>query len=209
MTSKANQSYEVRRFVGGPIETNCYVVHDTSTGNGVLIDPGFYGSEITGYIRDKGIKILFTVNTHGHYDHITANGSFGYPVLIHESDRDYLSTGGGIAGLFPGVTFRSVEPTGFLEDGGIIDLGETKLEIIHTPGHTPGCVSIRCGGTLFSGDTLFFEGVGRTDLPGGDHRALVRSIGDKLFNLPDGTKVLPGHGPETTIGHEKTANAFL
>ncbi|MBF0217504.1 MAG: MBL fold metallo-hydrolase [Candidatus Omnitrophica bacterium] len=209
MTSKAHHSNEVKRFVGGPIQTNCYVVHDTASLDGVLIDPGFYAGEITGYIRDKGIKILFTVNTHGHYDHITANGSFGYPVLIHESDRDYLSSGGGLLGLFPGVSFKPVEPAGFLKDGGVIDLGSTRLEIIHTPGHTPGCVSIKCGEVLFSGDTLFFEGVGRTDLPGGDHRSLVKSITDKLFKLPDGTKVLPGHGPLTTIGHEKTANAFL
>ena len=96
-----------------------------------------------------------------------------------------------------------------LKDGDVIDIDGLRLHVIHTPGHTPGGISIKCGDMLFSGDTLFFEGVGRTDLPGGSYKALINSIKTKLFTLPDATKVFPGHGPETTIGHEKRNNPFV
>ncbi|MFQ5952329.1 MAG: MBL fold metallo-hydrolase [Candidatus Omnitrophota bacterium] len=181
----------VRGFVIGPLGTNCYVVHDKRSLKGVLIDPGVYDQAISDYIRDRSINIIYTLNTHGHADHIFGNAAFGYPVLMHSLDKS------------------DVDPARLLEDGDIVEVGDIKLEIIHTPGHTPGSVSIKLDYLLFSGDALFFEGVGRTDIPGGDHDTLMRSIKEKLMVLPGSVVVFPGHGPQTTIEHERRSNPLL
>ncbi len=184
----------IKRFVVGPLATNCYVVSGDSSRKGVLIDPGTFVKAAADYINARGIEIIATLNTHGDPDHVAGNAEFGYPVYIHELDAPYLS---------------SPLPAKLLKDGDVIDLGDFQMEIIHTPGHTPGGISLRCDGVLFSGDTLFFEGVGRTDRPGGDREAIVRSIREKLMSLPNSVRVYPGHGPETTIEHEKRNNPFL
>ncbi|MGB2630606.1 MAG: MBL fold metallo-hydrolase [Candidatus Omnitrophota bacterium] len=184
----------IKRFVVGPLGTNCYVVHGKDSREGLLIDPGACDPGIAAYIRDNKINVQYILNTHGHPDHVAGNLGFGFPILIHELDESYI---------------RPIKPAWFLRDGDVITLGGIKLEIIHTPGHTPGSVSVRSGDILFSGDTLFLEGVGRTDLPGGDHAALLKSVKEKLMVLPDSVRVFPGHGPETTIGHEKENNPFL
>jgi hydroxyacylglutathione hydrolase len=199
----------VSKFVVGALETNCYVVHEKRSRKGILIDPGAHDPEVEKYITDSGIDIEYILNTHGHVDHMLGNEAFGFPVLIHELDEPYLRDAGK---NLQDMVYADVRPTRasrMLKGGDTIALGSLKLEVIHTPGHTPGSVSIRLGNLLFSGDALFFESVGRTDIPGGDHEALIKAINEKLMALPGSVRVLPGHGPETTIEHEREHNPFL
>ena len=182
----------VKKFVIGPLATNCYLVWDSASQKGILIDPACHDESIDEYVRENGIDVLYILNTHGHPDHVMGNAYFGYPALIHRLDEGAIS-----------------EAERLLEDGELISLGGFELKVIHTPGHSPGGVSILCDDMLFSGDTLFYEGIGRADLFGGDHEQLLKSIKEKLLTLPDNVRVYPGHGPETTIGHEKKNNPFL
>lgn len=193
MTSGKNETLGIKNFVLGPLSTNCYLIYEKSTHKGMLIDPAAYDTEITNYIRDNDIDMVGVLNTHGHPDHILGNADFDLPVMIHKLDEPDLS--------------RRAQR--LLADGDIVRLGDIKLEVIHTPGHTPGGISIKYDNLLFTGDTLFAEGVGRTDLAGGDYDTLMKSIRDKILILPDSVRVFPGHGPETTVGHEKEHNPFL
>ncbi|MFH1837661.1 MAG: MBL fold metallo-hydrolase [Candidatus Omnitrophota bacterium] len=209
MISEEKNKLQVKTFKLGSIETNCYVAHDEVSKKGVLIDPGEYGAAVKKYIETEGLDILWTINTHGHADHILGNKKFGYPVMIHALDEPFLNDPSLNLSSFYKEEHEVFSAGSFLEDGTVIGIGAFDLKVIHTPGHTPGSVSIICGDMLFSGDTLFFDGVGRTDLPGGDQNALFRSIREKLMTLNDHVKVFPGHGPETTIGHERKNNPFL
>jgi glyoxylase-like metal-dependent hydrolase (beta-lactamase superfamily II) len=199
----------VNRFVVGPLGTNCYIVHDKRLMKGAIIDPGDSDPGISEYIRDNGIEVEYILNTHGHADHIKANAFYGYPVMMHELDEPCLRDPARNLSFLSGTRIEPVNAGKLLKDGDIIELGGLELEVIHTPGHTPGGICIKAEEVLFSGDTLFYEGIGRTDIPGGDHELLMRSIKEKLMTLPGETRVLPGHGPETTIEHERENNPFL
>lgn len=199
----------VEKFEVGPLATNCYLVWEPVSREAVLIDPGAYDPAVTELIRKERLNVACTVNTHGHADHIMGNADFGYPVFIHELDEQCLRNGMKSLAFFEGVNVKPVRASKLLKDGDRISVGSAEMEVLHTPGHTPGGISLRCGDLLFSGDTLFLEGVGRTDLPGGNSDVLERSIRERLFTLPDSVRVFPGHGPETTIGFEKRNNPFL
>ena len=198
----------VKTFAVGPLGTNCYLVYSDRTREGYLIDPGFYDGKIAGFIEKNGIHVKNIINTHGHADHISANGKFGYPVLVHGKDGEFLTNPSKNLSFLAGLIVHKTEPAGFLKDGDVIGDGEIKFEVIHTPGHTPGGISLKMGKTLFTGDTLFCEGVGRTDFPYGDESALMDSV-KRLMAFEDDTAVLPGHGPASTIGHERRNNPFL
>jgi glyoxylase-like metal-dependent hydrolase (beta-lactamase superfamily II) len=188
---------------------NCYIVSDNSTGAAVLVDPGGEPDKIKAVLKKNGLTAKFIINTHGHGDHILGNGYFGIPVYAHRLEKDFLTDPDkNLSGMF-GMFFKSPEATKLLEDGDKVSLDSLELEIIHTPGHTPGGISIKLGDVVFTGDTLFAGGIGRTDLPEGDERTLYRSIKEKLFMLDDNTVVYPGHGPESTIGEEKASNPFF
>jgi len=174
-----------------------------------LIDPGASPGEIKKYIRENSLDLKFIINTHGHGDHIAANGSFGVPICIHRLDKDFLTDAG--LNLSSAFLFRvtSPEASRLLEEGDEIALGRLKFKVIHTPGHTPGSITLLVDGVAFTGDTLFRFGVGRSDFDHGDEGALFRSINKKLLVLDGDTVIYPGHGESSTIKEELESNPFL
>ncbi|MFH1594535.1 MAG: MBL fold metallo-hydrolase [Candidatus Omnitrophota bacterium] len=199
----------VETFVLGLFETNCYLVYSPATKTGFLIDPGSFDERITTFIRKNGIRIKSILNTHGHADHTAGDGKFGYPVQIHKDDSDFLKDPVKNLSSFTGMNLSLPKASRLLNDGDIIEDGGIAMEVIHTPGHTPGSVSLKLGNKIFTGDTLFREGVGRTDFPASSDKALMESIKKRLLVFDDETQIFPGHGPSSTIGHERKNNPFL
>jgi hydroxyacylglutathione hydrolase len=199
----------LKKFIVGPLETNCYIFGDEDSKEVVLIDPGADPALIKNYIKKDALKLKYIINTHGHGDHIGANSQFDAPVLIHKADGDFLEDPG--LNLSSSFGFNIIAPKAsqFLSEADVIKVGKVGLEVIYTPGHTPGGICLKYEDVIFTGDTLFFEGVGRTDIPNTSWEKLLRSIKYKLMTLPDSCRVYPGHGPETTIGHERKYNPFL
>lgn len=200
-------------IVVGALETNCYLVYCEETRESAIVDPGGDPERIIRKIGELGLKPVILINTHGHVDHVGANvdikEKYDIPLCIHSSDSKMLDNIIASAmGLFLGAK-KSPKPDKFCEEGEKIPIGNSSLEVIHTPGHSPGSISLSGDGFLLSGDLLFCGGVGRTDLPGGSWSVLEDSIRNKIFNFPDETIVLPGHGPATTVGQEKMANPFI
>lgn len=199
----------LKKFVVGPLETNCYVFGDEESREVVVIDPGGEVRQVHSFIQKNHLTVKYVINTHGHGDHIGANGSFAAAILVHKIDKDLLHDPHLNLSESFGTRIASPQATRLLDDGDTVQVGRLTLEVIHTPGHTPGGICLRHDNVLFSGDTLFFEGVGRTDLPNGSSSALISSIKSRLMTLPDDCKVYPGHGPQTTIGHEREFNPFI
>ena len=204
-------NYEI--LIVGPLETNCYLVYSQDSLECAVVDPGAEAERIVQLIAQKNLKPTLILNTHGHVDHIGANKEikekFNIPLYIHSADGPMLeNVQQSEMAIFLGA-MDSPSPDHFLNDGDKIKIGKSFLQVIHTPGHSPGSVSFLSDGFLLSGDTLFFGGVGRTDLPGGSWKEMVNSIKNKILTMPDEMKVLPGHGPFTTVGQEKRANPFI
>jgi hydroxyacylglutathione hydrolase len=198
----------------GPIQTNCYLVGCPKTFEGAVIDPGWDAPAILAQAEASGLTIKYVLNTHAHWDHISANADIieetGAQLAIHPDELPLLRARGG-ADMW-GVPVRpSPEPDVELTSGQFIQIGHIKLEVLFTPGHTPGHVSFfeADAGVVFDGDVLFRRGIGRTDLPGGDYQTLIHSIRDVLMALPPKTVVYSGHGPATTVGEERWANPWL
>ena len=202
-------------LVVGPLGVNCFILGCAETGEGVVVDPGGDPDKIIAAITRLGLRIPSVINTHGHFDHVGGNRKVlehtGAALLVHEKDVPYLSRAAEVAVKYGVTTENSPEPDRFLEDGMILTFGNYRLEALHTPGHTPGgsCLYIAAEGMVITGDTLFADGVGRTDFPGGSQKALIESIRTRLLTLPDATRVFPGHGPSSTIGHERRYNPFI
>jgi len=199
--------------VVGALETNCYLVYDEETRECAVIDPGADHEKIVAAIADLELKPVIVLNTHGHVDHIGANSDivqkYAVPLAMHAADTDMLKVSDYIElSLLLGAR-NSPAPDRLLADGDEIAVGRASLRVLHTPGHTPGSIGFVHGGVLFSGDTLFCGGVGRTDLPGGSWKDLERSIRERILTLPEETVVLPGHGPWTTVEQERSSNPFL
>ncbi|MDR1571770.1 MAG: MBL fold metallo-hydrolase [Clostridiales Family XIII bacterium] len=203
----------IRKFPSGAIMTNSYLVTD-GTGHGFIVDAGAYNRQLAEAVKSEGIEPLWLILTHGHGDHIGGVKAYldefkGCRLAAGEGERPILSDPkANYTGEIFGREF-TLEPDLWLKDGDVIEAGEMRLEIIATPGHTPGGISILVGDALFSGDTLFRDSIGRTDLAGGSFDALIASIRDRLFALPDDVAVYPGHMDATSIGHEKKHNPFL
>jgi hydroxyacylglutathione hydrolase len=197
----------------GALETNCYLVYCPHTLECAIVDPGADPGRIFLDISRLSLKPVLILNTHGHLDHTGANKDmkerFAAPLLIHAADRGLLDSAEQDELRFLLGAKDSPAADGFLEDGQVLPLGRDSLRVLHTPGHTPGSVCFLGDHFLLSGDTLFFEGVGRTDLPGGSARQLEASIRTKILTLDDSLTVLPGHGPPTSIGQERSNNLFL
>jgi glyoxylase-like metal-dependent hydrolase (beta-lactamase superfamily II) len=199
--------------VVGPLDTNCYLVYCGDTLDCAIIDPGAEAERIFPLVYELGLRPSILLNTHGHLDHIGANRDikekFGIPLCIHELDKPLLENDlQSELSFFLGAKM-SPPADCILHDQDTITIGKSRLQVVHTPGHTPGSVSFFGDGLLFSGDTLFNGGVGRTDLPGGSTRDLENSIRTRILILPLETIILPGHGPWTTVGEEKESNPFL
>ncbi len=203
----------LKKLSVGELDTNCYIVGDENAGEGVVIDPGGDFDLIIENIEKLNLNIKYIILTHGHIDHIQAltllKKKTKAKVLIHSEDAPILNDPLFNLSQFTGGEGSFSEPDLLLKDGDKVEFGKTKLLVLHTPGHTPGSISLYTDDILFTGDTLFCEGVGRTDLPGSSWEKLFGSIKHKLFTKPDDTKVLPGHGPSTTIGWEKKNNQWI
>ena len=197
----------------GPFDTNCYLVFDGKSREGIIIDPGYDADRITGEIEQHGFKPLAIVLTHAHGDHIGAVGEltarYRVPMMAGKGAGESIdSSNRHFAAMF-GIEVSCPEPDRLLGDGDIAAFGGERLVVIPTPGHSPEGICLHSGKVLFCGDTLFYGSVGRTDLPGGDHTQLIDSITQRLLVLSDDTVCYPGHGPATTIGQERKHNPFL
>lgn len=201
----------------GMVDTNCYLLACPDTREAMIIDPGAFSpgevKTILGLISQHDLKPRYILNTHGHIDHIAGNGqikaSTGADLLIHAKDAGMIVSGALNGSFMFGQEVVSPPADRQLKDGEQIKLGKLAIKVLHTPGHTPGCICLYVEGNLFSGDTLFAGSIGRTDLPGGDEKQIIESIIKKLMTLQDETIVRPGHGPRTTIGAEREKNPFL
>lgn len=203
---------KVEYFVVGPIDVNCYVISDDN-GIGAVIDPGGNAERILAYIKKENLDIRYVLNTHGHGDHIGADDEVrdgtGAPLYIHAADADMLTDARKNLSAFMGYQALARPADVLLHGGEEITVGDIKLKVVCTPGHSAGGVCFVGDGFVFSGDALFADSIGRTDFPGGSQSELVSSIKRELMVLPDETEVYPGHGPKTTIGWEKVYNPYL
>lgn len=201
----------------GPLGCNCSVVWDEKTKDAIVVDPGGEFERIAEVLTTEGLRVTAIVHTHTHIDHVGATAplqSFsGAEAHIHEADRFLYRMLPVQAALIGIPVPETCDLSGDLVDGHALSAGEIEMGVIHTPGHTPGSVSFHVkseqGAIVFTGDTLFRMGIGRTDLWGGDTDLIQRSLRDRLLRLDDDTLVVPGHGPETTIGDERRGNPFL
>lgn len=199
----------------GPLSVNCYIVACEQSLEGVVIDPGGDVEMIISLVDQLGLKIHTIINTHGHFDHLGGNRkaleAFGAKLLIHQADAPMLSRSAEVALRYGLQGENSPEADAFLVDGMVVIFGTGRMKVLHTPGHTLGgcCLYFEDERIVITGDTLFADSIGRTDLPGGSHEQLLESIRTKLFTLPDEVTAYPGHGPQTTIGHEKSCNPYF
>ncbi len=205
---------QVYRYMTGPLSVNTYLAVDEETKKGFIVDPGGKDNNLLEYVKDNGIQIEYIILTHGHGDHIGGLSDYknAWPealVVAHKEERQLLSE--------PKMNFSaetcgrpiSITADRYVKDGEEMEIGQLTLKFLFTPGHTPGGMSVYVGDSLFSGDTLFAGSVGRTDFPGSSFDALKQGIEEKLYTLPNETKVYPGHMGPTTIGREKEQNPFV
>jgi hydroxyacylglutathione hydrolase len=207
----------LERLIVGMLQTNCYLLGDPHSRQAVVIDPGGDVDRIAVRLKHHQLELVNILNTHGHFDHVldawALKERLGGKVVLHASDKAILQDRSvGLVGMFSAL---KKSPKGAIDlwvrEGDHIQVGGLRLEVIETPGHTPGHVSyyLSEANIIFVGDTLFAGSIGRTDFPGGSYDQLIRSVRTKIFPLVDSTVVYPGHGPETTVGQEKRSNPFF
>jgi len=203
----------INKLVVGPIQANCFIIGCEDTLEAAVIDPGDEADRILTTLAQSKLTLKCIINTHGHFDHVGANKSLkdttGASIMIHQLDAHMLEQLSASAASWGLSAENSPAPDRIVDDGDTIEFGNISLKVIHTPGHSPGGISLHTGEHVFVGDTLFADSVGRTDLPGGDPSVLKASIQNKLFILGDDVNVYPGHMGNTTIGHEKQHNPFV
>jgi hydroxyacylglutathione hydrolase len=203
---------KIHTIVVGDLRANCYILQSDTAA--IVIDPGDEPERIVRFIQDIKVQPSQIIATHTHFDHVlgvgTVRAKLKIPFLIHQDDLSMLESMQSRVRQFMG--FEVPPPPkvdGYIKDGDSLKVGDETIRVLHTPGHSPGSISLSGNGYVLTGDALFNQSIGRTDLPGGDLNTLIHSIREKLFKLDDDTTVYPGHGPETTIGDEKLANPFV
>jgi len=209
---------QIKVLTFNPVQENTYVLYN-EVNECIIIDPGCYfdreKEDLQSFIENRKLQPKILLNTHCHLDHVFGNKfiSEAYQLTLHiHPEEEELLKMAPASGLMFNLPFDNYKgELIFIQEGEIVSLGDDRLEVIHAPGHSPGSVCFYCEKQKFiiGGDVLFFNSIGRTDLPGGNHNDLVRNIKEKLFKLPGDVKVYPGHGPETTIGEEIKSNPFL
>ncbi|NCD69221.1 MBL fold metallo-hydrolase [Mucilaginibacter agri] len=208
----------VKSFTNNPYQENTYLLYD-ETGECVIIDPGMdTGAEqnaVVNFIKDNNLKPVMLLNTHCHIDHILGNkfvfDQYGLKPQFHQGEQ-FVMDAMPVWAQQSGIRYElSPKPDTYLPESGEIKFGNTTLELIFAPGHSPAhlCFYDKAANIVIGGDVLFRNSIGRTDLPGGNHQQLIKNIKEKLFTLPNDCTVYPGHGPETTIGYEKETNPFF
>jgi len=199
----------LKTIIAGSMGANCYILGCESSKEAIIIDPGGDYQKIIACLEEQGLEPKIIINTHGHLDHIGANDKFNLPIYIHELDAEYLTEPvKNLSALF-GPPYTSPAANRLLKDGDKIELGEISLEVIHTPGHSPGGICLKTDDIIFTGDTLFCGGIGRTDFPAASEKEIIKSIKEKIFTLDDRVIIYPGHGPCSTVGRERRENPFL
>lgn len=203
----------IETLVVGMIQANCFIVADEGTKKALIIDPGGDAPVIVRRIKELGLDVVAVVATHGHFDHVEAlagvKAKIPAPIMVHPDDIP-LIRGMRTQGALFGISVTDAPPPDqLLKDGDEIPFGALTAKVIHTPGHSPGSVSILAGGHVFVGDLLFNGSIGRTDLMGGSYETLIQSVKQRIFTLAPETVVHPGHGPDTTVGFEKRTNPFF
>jgi glyoxylase-like metal-dependent hydrolase (beta-lactamase superfamily II) len=187
----------LKKMAVGQLQANCYILGCSSTREGMVIDPGGDVPSIVKEITKAGLKIVKIMLTHGHFDHtdgaVELKKATKAPVFIHSADASSLS----------------FTPDGYVDEDQVFNIGDYKISVIHTPGHSPGGVCLFAPGAVFTGDTLFAGSIGRTGFPGGDYNSLIQGVIKKIFPLGDNLRVYPGHGPASTIGQERKFNPFF
>lgn len=208
-----NNNILIEQFVTGDLMTNCYIAIWKATGDAVVIDPGAEADRIFEALKQNGARVTAIVNTHGHGDHIGANGDLkaltGAPIYIGAADAEMLTDPEKNLSRPFGFDIYSPPADRILKAGDTVGFGEGKLKVLETPGHSPGSISLVGQGFVFVGDLLFEGSIGRTDFLGGNYDELIRNIREKIFPLGDDCVVFSGHGNATTVGAEKRSNPFL
>ena len=202
----------LRKLELGSFGSNCYIIGDEATKEGMIIDPGDEGNVILKQVKSLGLNIKVIVLTHSHIDHIggleEVKKATGADIAIHQTEAPFLLKQPFRLDFMP-PTPPSPPADRLLKEGDVITIGKLKFKILHTPGHTPGGICLVGDGIVFTGDTLFNFSIGRADFPGSDYNQEMASIRNKLMTLPDDYKIYPGHGPASTIGMERKGNPFI
>jgi len=204
---------KINSMVVGPLGVNCYFIE--KNGKAIIVDPGGNTEDIIKHLDKNNLEPAAIINTHGHFDHIGAvselSAKLSIPFKIHKDDEFLVSMGSETAKMF-GFGEMQIPPVSEnIKDGDIIDFEGLSIQVLHTPGHSPGgvCLYVKELESVITGDTLFLESIGRSDFQYGDHDQLISSIKTKILTLDENTKVYPGHGPSSSVGHEKKYNPFL
>jgi glyoxylase-like metal-dependent hydrolase (beta-lactamase superfamily II) len=203
----------LKMLVVGPIQANCYILGCERTREAAVIDPGGDPDKILLALAKDKLRCVYIINTHGHFDHAADNKRLkevtGAELLIHRADAPMILQQRGSGGMWGIKVDDSPPPDRYLEEGDVITFGDISLKVLHTPGHSPGSISLVADKIVIVGDTLFAGSIGRTDFPGGDYEGLIRNVREKIFTLGDDVIVYTGHGPKTTVGRERQTNPFF
>jgi hydroxyacylglutathione hydrolase len=204
---------EIHKLTLGMFGVNNFLIHSKNSSKAILIDACDDPDSILDKISELKLELVYLINTHGHGDHIAGNEEIirqtGAKLMIHPLDEPYLTNPGLNLSSFMGVELKSPPPDRLLNEGDIVELEDIRLNVLHTPGHTLGNITLVSENIAFVGDVIFLESIGRTDFPGSSHEQLLETIRTKIYTLPDDTVLYNGHGPETTVGHEKKHNPFV